>query len=332
MQPPAFCTQVEEAEVGGVVDEERRLGELVAGLQDLVPVLLDVALAEPVGRDPGPRGDEPVGELGLRHLEREERDRALRLPGDVLGDVADEARLAHRRAGSEDDQVAGLKAAGDLVELPEAGWGTGHLRFAARQLVELVELDAEDRLQRAEVACLLGPGDVEEQHLGPLDEILRLALAGLDRLLNRLGGAEQPPQHRVLLDDLGVVAGVAGDRGRRCERVDDVLTAGLLELALAAEQLGDGQRIDRLAALEELVDGGEDRPVAAAIEVLGAQPRLPHDRVDRRLRHHHRAEHRLLGLEAVRLQQRHGAAAGSPFDRSVSARFHVPATKAHAAA
>ena len=110
----------------------------------------------------------------------------------------------------------------------------GHLRLAARQLVELVELDAEDRLERAEVAGLLGAGDVEEQHLGLLDEILRLALAALDRLLDPLRGAEQPPQHRVLLDDLGVVAGVAGDRGRRGERVDDVLAAGLLELALAA--------------------------------------------------------------------------------------------------
>jgi len=63
--------------------------------------------------------------------------------------------------------------------------------------------------------------------------------------------------------------------------------------------------------------------VAAAIEVLGAQPRLPHHRIDRRLRHHHRAEHRLLGLEAVGLQQRDGAAARPAFDRSVSARFHV---------
>ena len=258
VQAPALGAEVEHAEVGGVVDEERRLGELVAGLQHLVPVLVDVALAEAVGGDPRPRGDEAVGELRLRHLEREEGDRPLRLPGDVLGDVADEARLAHRRAGREDDQVAGLKAAGDLVELLEAGRRAGHLRLAAGELVELVELDVEDLLERAEVPGLLGAGDVEQQHLGLLDEVLGLALATLDRLLDPLGGAEQPPQHRVLLDDLGVVAGVAGDRRRRGERVDGVLAADLLELALAAQELGDGQRVDGLGALVE-IDGSPRR-------------------------------------------------------------------------
>ena len=39
----------------------------------------DLALAQPVGGDPRPRGDEAVGELRLRHLEREEGDRPLRL-------------------------------------------------------------------------------------------------------------------------------------------------------------------------------------------------------------------------------------------------------------
>ena len=63
--------------------------------------------------------------------------------------------------------------------------------------------------------------------------------------------------------------------------------------------------------------------VAAAIEVLGAQPGLAHDRVDRRLGHHHRPEHRLLGLEVVRLQQRPaGLAARLPFDHSDSAPVH----------
>ena len=117
----------------------------------------------------------------------------------------------------------------------------------------------EDVARASEVPRLLGAGDVEEQYLGLLDEILRLALAALDRLLDPLRGAEQAPQHRVLLDDLRVVAGVAGHRRRRGERVDRVLAADLLELALAAQELGDGQCIDRLAALVELVDRGEDR-------------------------------------------------------------------------
>ena len=38
----------------------------------------------------------------------------------VLGEVGHQGRLAHRRARGEDDQVAGLEAAGDRVQVLEA--------------------------------------------------------------------------------------------------------------------------------------------------------------------------------------------------------------------
>ena len=59
--------------------------------------------------------------------------------------------------------------------------------------------------EHAEVAGLLFVGDVEEQLLGPLGELARFAVALVDPALDFLAGAEQPPQQRVLLDDLRVV-------------------------------------------------------------------------------------------------------------------------------
>ena len=94
--------QLEQAQVGGVVEPQRHLLELVAGPHHPGPVARgDVALAELVVRDPRPAGDEAVGELRLRHLEREEGDRLAVLGGDVLGDVADERRLAERGPGRD---------------------------------------------------------------------------------------------------------------------------------------------------------------------------------------------------------------------------------------
>ena len=62
----------------------------------------------------------------------------------VFGDVGDQGALAHRRAGGDDDQVAGLEAAGDRVDVAEAGGGAGHLGLAGGELLEPVDLVVED--------------------------------------------------------------------------------------------------------------------------------------------------------------------------------------------
>ena len=164
--------------------------------------------------DPRPAGDEPVGELRLRHLEREEGDRLSVLGGDVLGDVAHERRLAERGPRGDHDQVPRLEAAELRVEVAEAGGRAGDVWSPLDSCLEAVDLVAEDLGDPAEVAGALLVGDLEQQALGALDQLLRLALAVVDRLLDLLRGREQPPQQRVLLDDLRVVAGVARAPGR----------------------------------------------------------------------------------------------------------------------
>ena len=100
VQAPRLRPQVEHAEVGGVVEPERRLLQLVAGPHHLRPVFRrDLSLAQLVARDPRPAGDEALGQLDLRHLQREEGDRQIPLHGDVFGDVGDD------RAVVDDDVV-----------------------------------------------------------------------------------------------------------------------------------------------------------------------------------------------------------------------------------
>ena len=239
VQAPRLRPQVEDAEVGGVVEPERRLLQLVAGPHHLRPVLLrDLALAQLVAGDPRPAGDEALRQLDLGHLEREEGDRQVALHRDVFGDVGDQRALAHRRAGGDDDQVAGLEAAGDRVDVAEAGGGAGQLDLAGGELLEPVDLVVEDLREQAEVARLLFVGDVEEQLLGPLGELARFAVALVDPALDLLAGAEQPPQQRVLLDDLGVVLGVAGGRDLGGQLGDVVLAARLLDLVALGQRLG----------------------------------------------------------------------------------------------
>ena len=151
------------------------------GAHHLRPVLLgDLALAQLVAGDPRPAGDEALGELDLGHLEREEGDRLFVLHRDVFGDVGDQRALAHRRPRGDDDQVAGLEAAGDRVDVAEAGGRAGQLELAGRELLEPVDLLVEDLGEHPEVARLLFVGDFEEQFLGPLGELARLAVALVD--------------------------------------------------------------------------------------------------------------------------------------------------------
>ncbi len=173
MQAAGLRAQLEDADVARVVDVERRGGEALGRLDDLRPAVgADASLAQVVAVQLRLRGDEALRELGLRHLEREERDRLVEVDRGVLRDVGDERALSHRRARGEDDQVAGLEAAGELVDVVEAGRGAGDRHPLARDQLELVELVVEDVLDRAQLAGAVLVGDPEERALRLLEQLV----------------------------------------------------------------------------------------------------------------------------------------------------------------
>ena len=79
--------------------------------------LLEEAGAEPLRVDVGDARQQAQDELLLAHLEAEDADALALLDGGVLGDVEREARLADRRPGREDDEVALLEAGRQRVEV-----------------------------------------------------------------------------------------------------------------------------------------------------------------------------------------------------------------------
>ena len=218
----------------------------------------------------------------------------------VLGDVRDQRRLSHRRARGDDDQVAGLKAAGQLVEVLEAGRRAGQRRLRRRQPVELVGLLVEDLRDRAELLLAIVVGDLEHRALGPLDQVARRRLARQHAGLDLVRGRQQRAQLGVVAHDLPVLAGVAGGRDPAGELVDRRRAADLLELAVLAERLRDRQVVDLPVALVQRDHRREHRAVLLAVEVLGAQVLLDEQRVEVSLVEQDGPEHRLLGLQVVR--------------------------------
>ena len=194
-------------------------------------------------------------------------------------------------------EVALLEAGRQGVEVGEAGADAADLAAVGVEVVEPVVGVVEQGLERAEpdVDPLLA--DREQLRLGAIDRLLDLRRVLVADPGDLAGRPDQVPQDRLALDDPGVLDGVDG--GRRLVRQAREVgpAADRLELVAPLERLGDGDDVDRLAALEQVEDGRVDPPVRLAVEVLGAEELGDLD--DRVAVDEDGAEHRLLGLETL---------------------------------
>ena len=143
--------------------------------------------------------------------------------------------------------------------------------------------------------------DLEERLLGALDQLPGLAAVGQHLGLDLAGGGEDPAHQRVVAHDAGVVQDRAHRGHDRGQRVHVGLAARLLELALAAQVVADGERVHGLGLrlLLEADHRPEDPRVARAVEVTGLQPDLEQHSVQRLLGEQDGAQDRGLGLLVV---------------------------------
>ena len=294
-----FNRRAFERDRAGVVDPDRRLHELVAGGRESRPVVGgELPRAQALRLDLRLAAHHPLRHLGLRHLEREERHRRLVADGEVGGRAEPERRLPHRRARGEDHEVPRLEPRGELVEVAEAG---GHSRDVDARLVELgdpLEALLEQRLDVGEVGGDALLGELEDDLLGPVDEVERLAGALLPEARDLRAGADEAAQRRHLGHDAGVVGGVRSCRHERGELGDPGPAADVVELAPLVQLVDQRDRVDRLALRIEPERGAVDERVAAAVEVAGVDYLA--DGADRARREQHRPEDGLLRLEVLR--------------------------------
>jgi hypothetical protein len=147
-------------------------------------------------------------------------------------------------------------------------------------------------------------GEVEDDLLGAVDELRRLADPLTSEARDLLPGLDERPKGRRLLDDLRVVVDVRRGRHQRRKLGDAGAAADLLELAPLLQLLRERDRVDRLSLRPEPEHRAVDRPVRPAVEVGGVEDLR--DGPDCRLGEEHRAEHGLLGLEVLRRDERRG--------------------------
>ena len=149
------------------------------------------------------------------------------------------------------------------------------------------------------IRCL---AQLEHHLLGPVDEIGNLSRAFLAESRDLLTRADERTQSAHLLDDARVVLDVRRRRDERSELGNLRLAADRVELSSFVELVRERDRIDRLALGPQRQRGSVHLAVALAVEVRRVEDLA--DGPDRGRREQHRAQHRLLGFEILRRDDR----------------------------
>ena len=109
--------------------------------------------------------------------------------------------------------------------------------------------------------------EVEDDLLGLVDELGRLARALPAEARDLAAGPDEPAERGRLADDLRVVAGVRARRDESRQLVDARFAADVLELAPLVELVDERDRVDRLALRVQRERRAVDLGVALAVEL-----------------------------------------------------------------
>ena len=225
------------------------------------------------------------------------------LQAEVRGHAERERGLAHAGAAGDDDQVARLEARRHVVDVAEPGGRAGHLAARLVHLRDLLEALAHELVDALEAAADPVLGEVEHHLLGSVDQLRRLARSIPAEPLDLLADDREAAQRRHLADDLARSARRSTSPGRASRSRGS---------ALLPPTSSSSPRSSSLSAtviastgwpvLVQLDRGAVDLRVRLAVEVARVHADVAR-RLDRRLGQHHRAEHRLLGVEVLRRQR-----------------------------
>jgi hypothetical protein len=244
------------------------------------------------------RAEQPLDQLLLRHLEREDGDPDRMLDGRVLHDVQRERGLTHRGTARDDHEVAALQPRREAIEIQEPRCHARERAVAGMELLDPLHRRPDQLLQAYELFRTPQLSHLEHAVLGVVEHLGGGAATLVGILDDRRGGLDQPPQHRLVTHDPRVVLDVRRGRHHVDQPAQVLHPAGPVEIAAAQQLIAQRHGVDHIAALGERHHGAEQEAVSLAVEhrvvdqLGGLQGRV--------LVEQHRAEHRLLGLVAPR--------------------------------
>ena len=280
---PASLPVVGEPTVLSIRDEDAAVGEF-----DLVTRPADHDLAQrDHGGGPAVGADEPIADLDLAHRRPAVGRRKRRVQCQSFSEAG---------PAGHDDQLAGVQAVEQPVEVGEPGRYAGHHATLRTHRLDLVQGRLEQFGQDREVLADPPVGDVVHRLLGEVDQVVHVPAATGGRPVPELddpgAGLDQPAEHGALGDDPRVVGGVGGGRHAGDQRVQVRGAADPTERPGVGERGGHRDGVGGLAPPVQVQDRVEDRAVRRLVEVDDLEDL--HDVGDGVLGQHHPAEYALL--------------------------------------
>ncbi len=184
------------------------------------------------------------------------------------------------------------------VQVKKSCREAGDHAFALVERIDHLDGALDDVFHRHSIRLQLPRGDIKDQRLRFVQEMVRIHGAVIAVARNRGRRADEVAEDRLLLDNATVVSRI-GRRGHETgERGKVAGPANGLKQILAFELLGDRDEVDGDRALVEAHNGGEDLAVTVLVERRLLQDLGGLD--DGLFLKQHRAHHRLLRIEILR--------------------------------
>ncbi len=194
LDPPGLGSHLHDGAVWVVVDEERGFGEPADRLVDARPLVLrELAGLQLARLHARFGGEEPLGELEVTHLHREEEHRLAADERDVLRHSERQRRLPLSGTRRDDREGRRLHAEQQGVEIAKARGGADDVALMAVQRLELVHRLFERGVQRHERVGDAPFGDLEDRGLGAVERVVDRVLRRVRHLLDAARGLDEPP-------------------------------------------------------------------------------------------------------------------------------------------
>ena len=214
-QPARLAAHLEGGDAGSVVHEDRSIRKARSRLGQPRPLIIFYKAPAQAGlADPGLGAQQTLGHLVAGHLQAEDqhRDRHDFTQGGVPGNVQGKGGLSHGRPGRQQDQVARLQAASQLVQVFVTGGQAGNP--AAPVLVQPfdpLQGFMEQFSQGAVTAALASGAQFQHHPLRLAQQLFALYCLVVTFGSQLRAGADDRAQQSLLGHDSGVIADV--DRG-----------------------------------------------------------------------------------------------------------------------
>src|SRR5690606_27985008 len=125
------------------------------------------------------------------HFEREENGRHIVLNCRSASKVKGKGGLTQSRASCNQNQLTGMQAIGQFIELCESGWYPGHTAIASTSSFYFIYRGTDGLIEGNNVFIAFTSGDSIDFGLGIVDQIQSLTLTAIAHLHNPCARLDQ---------------------------------------------------------------------------------------------------------------------------------------------